>query len=259
LTASISDGQFEVGQRLPTEGQLTERFGVSRTVVREALSRLKMLGLIESRQGSGAYVMQRLSTLNTQLVLTPDGSIDAVMQMVEVRRALEAESADLAASRRTAQDIRYIKVALLALEQAVAEGGDGVLQDVAFHSAIATAARNPFLLATLAYLNQFLLDATRVTRANEAIRTDFAQQVLFEHDLIVKAIVAGDSAAAREAGAAHMVNAARRIRSAEPAFWQVQGSQLASRLLVDLDLPLARDEPRRKTSVARKNPSSKKV
>lgn len=256
LTASISDGQFEVGQRLPTEGQLTERFSVSRTVVREALSRLKMLGLIESRQGSGAYVMQRLSTLKTQLVLTPDGSIDAVMQMVEVRRALEAESAGLAASRRTAQDIRHIKSALLKLERAVAEGGDGVLQDVAFHSAIATAAGNPFLLATLAYLNQFLLDATRVTRANEAIRADFAQQVLSEHDLIVKAIVAGDSDAARDAGAAHMVNAARRIRSADPSFWQVQGSQLASRLLVELDLPLVMDKPKRKNPLARKTPSN---
>lgn len=254
LTASISDGQLDVGQRLPTEGQLTERFGVSRTVVREALSRLKMLGLIESRQGSGAFVIQRLSTLKTQLVLTPDGSIDAVMQMVEVRRALEAESAGLAAARRTAQDIRQIKSALLAIERAVAAGGDGVLQDVAFHSAIATAAGNPFLLATLAYLNQFLLDATRVTRANEAARDDFAQQVLAEHDLIVKAIVAGDSNAARDAGAAHMVNAARRIRSADPAFWQVEGSQLASRLLVKLDLPLAMDKAKRKTPVTRKTP-----
>jgi GntR family transcriptional repressor for pyruvate dehydrogenase complex len=72
--------------------------------------------------------------------------------------------------------------------------------------------------------------------------------------LIVKAIVAGDSNAARDAGAAHMVNAARRIRSADPAFWQVEGSQLASRLLVKLDLPLAMDKAKRKTPVTRKTP-----
>ncbi|MDR7380066.1 GntR family transcriptional repressor for pyruvate dehydrogenase complex [Rhodoferax ferrireducens] len=237
LAVSIREGQLPVGQRLPTEGMLVERFGVSRTVVREALSRLKMLGLIESRQGSGAFVMRREASTLAPLVLAPDGSIDAVIQMVEVRRALEAESAALAAARRSKQDIQQIKATIQTLERAVASGGDGVAEDVAFHTAIATAARNPFLLATLAYLNQFLLDATRVTRANEATRADFAQQVRDEHALIVQAIEDGDSAAARLAGATHMVNAARRIGSADPVFWNAQGKQLAERLLGELVVP----------------------
>ena len=59
----------------------------------------------------------------------------------------------------------------------MAAGGDGVAEDVAFHAAIAQAAGTPYLLATLAYLNQFLLDATRVTRANEATRVDLAEDV----------------------------------------------------------------------------------
>ena len=238
LAVSIREGQLPVGQRLPTEGMLVERFGVSRTVVREALSRLKMLGLIESRQGSGAFVMRREASTQAPLVLAPDGSIDAVIQMVEVRRALEAESAALAAARRSKQDIQQIKATIQTLERAVASGGDGVAEDVAFHTAIATAARNPFLLATLAYLNQFLLDATRVTRANEATRADFAQQVRDEHALIIQAIEAGDSAAARLAGATHMVNAARRIGSADPVFWNAQGKHLAERLLGELGAPL---------------------
>ena len=248
LAVSIREGQLPVGQRLPTEGKLAERFGVSRTVVREALSRLKMQGLIESRQGSGAFVMRREASTQTPLVLATDGSVDAVIQMVEVRRALEAESAALAAARRTPQDIKQIKATIQTLQRAVASGGDGVAEDVAFHTAIATAARNPFLLATLAYLNQFLLDATRVTRANEATRADFAQQVRDEHALIVQAIEAGDPNAARLAGATHMVNAARRISSADPVFWTAQGKDLADRLLGELGAPLAAAPRKRGTS-----------
>lgn len=234
LAVGIRDGQLQPGQRLPTEAALVERFGVSRTVVREALSRLKTLGLIESRQGSGAFVREAPRVALDQLVLAPDGSIDAVIQMVEVRRALEAECAALAAARRTPQALKQIKMAVQAIDKAVASGGDGVAEDVAFHAAVAQAARNPFLLATLGYLNQFLLDATRVTRANEARRHDLAQAVRDEHTAIVAAIEAGDVNEARAAGALHMVHAAQRIGQADPAFWDAQGLELADRLRAEL-------------------------
>lgn len=234
LVLSIREGQLVPGQRLPTEQALVERFGVSRTVVREAMSRLKTLGLVESRQGSGAFVMASSQAALAQLSLEPDGSVDAVIQMVEVRRALEAESAALAAARRTPQSVKQIKQALQALGKAVKAGGDGVAEDVAFHTAIAQASRNPFLLATLAYLNRFLLDATRVTRANEATRADLETEVHQEHSAIVIAIEAGDVAAARQAGASHMVNAARRIGQADPVFWAQHGQQLADHLRAEL-------------------------
>lgn len=237
LIAGIQAGQIKDGQRLPTEAALVARFGVSRTVVREALSRLKTLGLVASRQGSGAYVCTPATRSDEQLVLTPDGSVAAVLQMVEVRRALEAEAAALAAARRTAKSVRQIHAALKAIDRAVTSGGDGVAEDVAFHAAIAQAANNPFLLATLAYLNQFLLDATRVTRANEALRDDLAQAVREEHAAIVAAIDAGDVAAARAHGARHMVGAAERIGRADPGFWKAQGLQLADRLRAELGTP----------------------
>lgn len=234
LARSIREGKLQAGHRLPTESAMTERFGVSRAVVREALSRLKTLDLVESRQGFGAFVKGSSDPALGRLVLKPDGSLNAVMQMVEVRRALEAESASLAAERRTRQGLREIKATVRQLEEAVANGGDGVAEDVAFHAAIASAARNPFLLATLAYLNHFLIDATRVTRANEATRADFAQQVRDEHAAVVNAIEAGDADAARIAGAAHMINAAYRIRHADPAFWVLKGRDLAERLRTEL-------------------------
>ena len=234
LAVGIRDGQLQPGQRLPTEAALVQRFGVSRSVVREALSRLKTLGLVESRQGSGAYVQAKAQPALDQLVLSPDGSLETLLQMVEVRRALEAESASLAAARRTPAGLRQIKAALASIDKAVAAGGDGVAEDVAFHAAIAEASGNPFLLATLAYLNQFLTQATRVTRANEARRESLGQAVRVEHAVIVAAIEAGDAAAARLAGAHHMVNAAQRIGQADPVFWAQQGRQLAERLQAEL-------------------------
>jgi len=228
---------LQPGERLPTEAALVNRFRVSRSVVREAFSRLKTLGLVESRQGSGAFVRAAADPAEKGLALAPDRSVDAVIQMVEVRRALEAESAALAAARRTAPDLKHIKAAFKALDAAVAAGGDGVAEDVAFHASIAQATRNPYLLATLAYLNQFLLDATRVTRANEATREVLAQQVRNEHAAIVAAIEVGDVVAARLAGASHMVNAAERIGRADPAFWESQGLQLADRLRAELGAP----------------------
>ncbi len=234
LATSIRQGQWKPGEKIPTEGALVERFGVSRTVVREALSRLRTLGLVTSRQGSGAYVQSADEPADGSLLLAPDGSLKAVIQMVEVRRALEAESAALAAARRSSKALRGIKAAVQALDAAVARGGDGVSEDVAFHAAIAQAADNPFLLNTLAYLNRFLLDATRVTRANEATRSDLEQAVRREHQAIVAAIETQDPAAARLAGATHMVNAAERIGRADPLFWKTQGRAMAERLREDL-------------------------
>lgn len=233
LAGEIRGGRLAVGEKLPTEVGLAEQFGVSRTVVREAVSRLKSLGLVDSRQGSGVYV-KALGFAPLNFDARSAESREAVVQMVEVRRALEAEVAALAAQRRSDDDIRRIRESIAALDAAVRSGGDGVEEDVRFHRAIADAARNPFLIGTLQYLSQFLRGATRVTRANEARRTDFARQVSDEHDAIVRAIEAGDATRARQAAARHMNNAIRRIELADPSFWQQEGDQLARSLVSGL-------------------------
>jgi len=226
LEAEIRAGRLAAGLKLPTETALAEQFAVSRTVIREAISRLKSLGLVDSRQGSGMFVREAgFAPLSFDMRYA--GSKSAVVQIVEVRRALEAEVAVLAAQRRQPDDLARIRAAITALADAVARGGDGVAEDVAFHRAIADAARNPFLIDTLRYLGQFLVGATRVTRANEARRVDFARQVADEHSQIVQAIETGDPLQARLAAAGHMDNAIHRIEQADPAFWQQEGEALA--------------------------------
>lgn len=230
LSDDIQCGRIGPGQKLPTEAALTSQFGVSRAVVREAVSRLKSLGVVASRQGSGAWVnTDGIAPLafDTRLAV----SRQAVVQMAEVRRALEAEVAALAAQRRTATDIAHIRAAIAALDRAVQQGGDGVEEDLAYHRAIGHAAGNPFLMSTLDYMRQFLRGAIRVTRANEARRADFTRQVRDEHRAIAQAVIDGDVRRARQAAARHMNNAIRRIEKADPDFWVNEGLQLATPLV----------------------------
>ena len=233
LSTEIRSGRLTAGSKLPTEAALVAQFAVSRTVVREAVSRLKSLGLVDSRQGSGVYVRE-LGFLPLNFEATSAVSKQAVIQIVEVRRALEAEVAGLAAQRRTPADVRRIRKSIVQLEKAVQAGGDGVNEDVQYHRAIAEAARNPFLIDTLEYLGQFLRGATRVTRANEARRADFARQACNEHEAIFRAIEAADATLARQAAALHMDNAILRIEQADPAFWQLTGVTLAQPLVSGL-------------------------
>jgi GntR family transcriptional repressor for pyruvate dehydrogenase complex len=235
LMAEIEQGRLAPGAKLPTEANLAEQFQVSRTVVREAVSRLKSLGLVDSRQGSGVFVKLELPLPALHFEAQHAASQDAVVQMVEVRRALEAEVAALAAERRNPQDILDIEQAVKALNEAVLAGGTGVTEDVNFHRAIAQATRNPFLIQTLQYLSQFLHGATQVTRANEARRLDFAAEVQAEHQAILSAIVAGNADQARQAAAAHMGNAIGRIRQADPSFWEQEGARLAQPLVKGLN------------------------
>ncbi len=229
LAAEIRSGRLEVGARLPTEAVLASQFEVSRTVVREAVSRLKSLGLVISRQGSGVYVREPEAE-PLRFDASHMASRDAVVQMAELRRPLESEVAALAAERRTPEELARIQTAIQELEQAVARGESGAEQDVAFHLAVAAAAHNPFLIGTLQYLHGLLHGAVRVTRANEARRDDFIHAVAKEHARIADAIAAGNPKAAREAAKTHMDNAIKRILHADPAFWQQEGTRLAQAL-----------------------------
>ncbi|WP_321916296.1 MULTISPECIES: FadR/GntR family transcriptional regulator [unclassified Paraburkholderia] len=214
LLAQIDKGTFARGGKLPTEAVLAQEFGVSRTVIREAISRLKNEGVVEPRQGSGVYVSAHgaIRPLRIDYAEAMEGG--SVLQILAVRRAIEAEVAAEAAMRRTDADMMAIDAALKRIDEAVAEGRDGVAEDVAFHRAIATVTGNPYFLKTLTFLNQYLEAGTVVTRRNEALREDFSRQVRDEHAAIAAAIRAGDPMAARNAAQTHMYNAARRLAEA---------------------------------------------
>jgi DNA-binding FadR family transcriptional regulator len=230
LAQQIRDGEFAHDERLPSEMELTERFGVSRTVIREAISRLKSEGLVGSRRGSGTVVLGANPATPFRLDLQVGDvrdSMAAVLRVIELRRGVEGEMAALAAQRRSKAQNQAIQQALQAIDQAAQEGRDGVREDFAFHAAISNAAHNPLYTSLVQFLSQFLHAAIRVSRMNEARRSDFGQQVRSEHAAIAQAIAEGDPAAARAAALLHMENSARRIQAADRAFWASEGGRAA--------------------------------
>ena len=234
LARQIESASLRPGARLPTEAQLCATHGVSRSVVREAVHRLKSRGLLMSRQGSGVFV----AAPATQQPLAFDpkvlGSVQAMAHVVEVRRALEGEVAALAAARAKRGQLAALRRALAAIDAAAANGHDGVAEDLAFHRAIADATGNPQFGLLLGFLEQYLRETSRettlretmrVTRGNEARRTDFTDEVRAEHHAIVDAIAAGDAAKARRVATTHLIHSENRLerggviarRSARPS------------------------------------------
>lgn len=211
LAEHIGSGALRPGDRLPTEQQLARSHGVSRTVVREAVHQLKSRDLVVSRQGSGVFVAP--PPAHRSLAFDPSvlGSVEAVVQVVEVRRVLEGEIAALAARRASRAQVAGLRRALRAIDAAVAAGGDGVAEDLAFHRAIGDSTGNPQFGLLLGFLEQYLREGMRITRGNEARRADFTEAVRAEHRAIVEAIAAGDGAAARRRAIEHLARGERRL------------------------------------------------
>jgi GntR family transcriptional regulator, transcriptional repressor for pyruvate dehydrogenase complex len=206
------DGESLVpGDRLPTEQQLATAHGVSRTVVREAIHQLKSQGLVRSRQGSGVYVTE--PPAYRKLAFGPQvlESMEAVVQVVELRRVIEGEMAALAAQRATAAQCKALMRALAAIDTATSSGQLGLDEDLAFHRAIGAATGNPQFVRLLAVLEEHLRDQMSVTKGNEAKHVDMMAAVRREHRAIVDAIAAGNPKAARAASIEHHLNGEHRL------------------------------------------------
>jgi GntR family transcriptional regulator, transcriptional repressor for pyruvate dehydrogenase complex len=211
LAAQIEGGGLKPGDRLPTEAQLAATYKVSRSVVREAVHQLRSRALVISRQGAGVFVAP--PPLHRPLDFDPTvlESLDAVLQVLELRRVLEGEMAALAAERATRAQVAGLRRALRAIEQAPAQGRLGVEEDFAFHRAIGEATHNPQFVRLLAFIEQYLLEGMRVTKGNDARRDEWMQQVHDEHLAIVEAIAARDAEAARRAAIRHHLGGAARL------------------------------------------------
>ena len=229
LTNKIVGNEFP-GSQLPSEQAMAEGFGVSRTVIREAVSRLKAEGLIDTRQGRGAFVRTDRLDVPFRIDLNSKDLLGSLLHIIELRRGLDAEIAFLAATRRKREQMTAIRRALTDIEKASKAGRDAAAEDLAFHLSIARATGNPLFLELLRFLNQFLYIAIRVTRANEDMRVEYSEQTRVEHMAIAGAIERQDPEAAATAAKIHMINAAVRIKSADAEFWTVELRHLAQSL-----------------------------
>lgn len=215
LEAWIRDEGLASGAQLPTEKALCERFGVSRAVIREAISRLKADGCVLTRQGSGAFVAARPGQGSFRLVRespqAPGFVPEEISDIFELRFLVESGAAELAARRRTAADLARIEAPLARMHAALGSGADAGGEDDAFHIAVAAATHNPQLERFQRFMGQQFSESRKPTWSTQGHAAGRAREAQQEHIRIFEAIAAGDAAAAREAAAAHLACAARRL------------------------------------------------
>lgn len=211
LRADIVNGNLPVGTQLPTEAQMMTAFGVSRTVVREAVAALRAEGLVSTRQGRGAFVA---AAGRRPFQITPEeaSSLQDILLILELRATLEVDAAGLAASRRSDADLARIAGTLSDLEERIDAGGDSIEADTRFHIAVADASGNPYFGRVLQSFDSVLIPRRRIAFETPALRRSYLQRVQVEHRAIEAAIVRGDARAARRAMEKHLSGARYRLR-----------------------------------------------
>jgi DNA-binding FadR family transcriptional regulator len=213
LKDKILSGDLAPGTKLPSEAELVEEYAVSRTVAREAVTRLQAEGLVETFQGRGSFVLAVPEPSSFTLETSAIRSQHDVLAMVDFRIGVESEAAALAAGRIVPASAAAITEAH---ESFMVAGHEGAVEaDFAFHRAIAAASGNRFYLDLLDSLGPMMIMLPRTRLGSTYSMSDAAhvERVQREHDNIAAAVLAGDVETARAAMRVHLGNTRRRLSS----------------------------------------------
>jgi DNA-binding FadR family transcriptional regulator len=216
LNDRIRDGRLKVGDKLPSEAAIMQQFGVSRTVVREAISHLQAAGSVMTRHGVGTFIVGTDDTASFKLTSEHFSTLRDVIAVLELRIGIETEAAALAASRRTEQNLVNMQHALAAIAQAIDAGEDAVAHDFHFHLEIARATQNKHFTELMASLGASIIPRARLDNTPAAAldpeKLSYLRKVNTEHDSIFQAIRNQDPDAARAAMRTHLSNSKERRR-----------------------------------------------
>ena len=215
LSGKIASGELGPGARLPTEADLCAEYEVSRTVVREAIARLRSAGLVIPQQGRGMFVSEAPSQPGFMI---PDDELQTLAEtiaLLELRLSVEVEAAGLCAERRSDEEAQEISALM---EEVDARHVDPSVVEIHYdydlHLRIVKAARNAFMLAFLEYLRPLIVPRFQLGHIVTAdLKDGYYARIHCEHQRIVSAIVAGNPAAAREAMRQHLVNSLERLKA----------------------------------------------
>ncbi|HEY3598623.1 MAG TPA: FadR/GntR family transcriptional regulator [Paraburkholderia sp.] len=220
LTERIRGGALRPGDKMPTESEIMNQLGVSRTVVRESLSRLQAARLVQTRHGIGTFVLEPQEQGSFLVGAASELTVRDVMAILELRISLEAEAAGLAALRRTDGNLQEMRRALDQFQEHVTQRtGNAVAADVAFHLELAKATDNRYFHSILSQLGNTIIPRTRVNSAALAHNDPeiYLDRVNREHEDIYDAIARRDPEAARAAMRMHLTNSRERLRRAHEA------------------------------------------
>jgi GntR family transcriptional repressor for pyruvate dehydrogenase complex len=214
VAAQIAGGQLPAGARLPTEQAMMAAMGVSRTVVREAISALRARGLVMTRQGAGAFVSA--DPAQQPYAIDPDGlgSLNSVIEILELRTAVEMEAAAIASERATAAQLKAIAKASATFTRAIENGDRAVKEDFDFHFAIAIATQNSRFVGFLEFLGGLIIprQSIRTFDGKAELQKRYLERVQREHQAIFDAISARSPRKARDAMRRHLLNGKERYR-----------------------------------------------
>ena len=215
----IRDGRLAPGDQLSTESALMRDFGVSRTVVREAISKLQAGGLVETRHGVGTFVVGLGDAPGFRVDPQQLATLRDVVALLELRIGIETEAAALAAQRRTAANLAHMRLALDAFAEAVEAGADSVGSDFQFHLEIARATQNPHFANLMTTLGTMVIPRARLEppAAPDDERLAYLRRVNVEHESLYDAVAGQDADAARAAMRTHLANSRERRRRAATA------------------------------------------
>jgi GntR family transcriptional repressor for pyruvate dehydrogenase complex len=216
ISDTIRQGMLKPGDKLPTESSLMAQHGVSRTVVREAITHLQAAGLVQTRHGIGTFVIERVQAglgLESENIVT----LRDVLAVLELRIGVETETAGLAASRRNQEQADELAAALREMQQAMAEGRPAVEADKRFHLLIAQSTGNRYFVDILTRLGNAFIPRARLNTPvlDQDKPAGFLERVSREHDDIYRAIERRDPEAARAAMRTHLSNSRERLVEAQ--------------------------------------------
>lgn len=209
LLRLVQEGVVRPGTKLPTESELMERFSVSRTVVREAITHLQASGIVRTYQGKGSFVLAVPETRDFEIGDEPANDLAGVLELLEFRTGVEVEAAGLAAQRRTPVQLEQLTEALDRFTEASGQPASAVDADFDFHLRIAWSSGNRHFPKLLESLGKGML---AVPRARLIPDSDSYRRVVDEHAAIHSAIASSDVLAARAAMRSHLAGSAHRLR-----------------------------------------------
>jgi GntR family transcriptional regulator, transcriptional repressor for pyruvate dehydrogenase complex len=213
LSRDIQSGVLKPGEKLPTEAIIMRNFAVSRTVVREALSRLQASHMVITKHGIGTFVAEQTAKSNFSITPEDFSTLKDVISILELRISLETEAAGLAAKRRTPENIESMRKALKELKDSISSPSGGVASDFEFHIQVAKATGNRHFSDLMNHLGTMIIPRGRISGKLRRTNQDEAYLLMVnsEHESIFHAIVNEDSETARAAMRTHLTNSRDRL------------------------------------------------
>lgn len=206
LIQQIKAGDLKPGEKLDSVEQLASSFHVSRSAIREALSGLSAVGIVEMRHGEGTFITEFDSSkfslpITTALIEKKED----IKELSEVRKVLEVGVASIAAINHEAEDLLPMKKALVAMENAKGKGELGEKADLEFHLAIAKATHNKMLTNLMKSVSGYIVESMRETRRFILYSEERNDMLVQEHRRIYEAIKSRDREKARNAMLDHLI------------------------------------------------------